>query len=103
MRGKPGSVYHLGQDRGTTIHGNVCYNVSSFDYGGLGYYLDQASQFVTVTDNIAYDVKCAGFLQNFGLNCTISNNVLAATSQAIKIVSTIALRLLRLLACDCSS
>lgn len=26
-------------------------------------YLDQASQFVTVTDNIAYDVKCAGFLQ----------------------------------------
>ena len=39
------------------------------------YYLDQASQFVTVTDNVAYDVKCAGFLQNFGLNCTITNNV----------------------------
>jgi hypothetical protein len=24
-----------------------------------------------------YDTKCAGFLQNFGLNCTIANNVLA--------------------------
>ena len=32
-----GCVYHLGQDRGTTIHGNLCSNVSSFDYGGLGY------------------------------------------------------------------
>jgi hypothetical protein len=54
-----GCVYHLGRDRGTTIHNNLCYNVSSFDYGGLGYYLDQASQFVTVTDNVAYDVKWA--------------------------------------------
>jgi hypothetical protein len=31
-----GCIYHLGQDRGTTIHGNVCSNVSSYDYGGLG-------------------------------------------------------------------
>ena len=46
-----------------------CSNVSSFDYGAMGYYLDQASQFVTVTDNVAHDIKCAGFLQNFGLNC----------------------------------
>ena len=78
-----GCVYHLGRDRGTTIHNNLCYNVSSFDYGGLGFYLDQASQYVTVTDNVAYDVKCAGFLQNFGLNCTISNNVLASVNQNI--------------------
>ena len=77
-----GCVYHLGRDRGTIIKSNLCYNVSSFDYGGLGYYLDQASQFVTITDNIAYDVKCAGFLQNFGLNCTISNNVLAFVNVA---------------------
>jgi hypothetical protein len=76
-----GCVYHLGRDRGTIIHNNLCYNVSSFDYGGLGYYLDQASQFVTVTNNVAYDVKCAGFLQNFGLNCTISNNVLAFVNE----------------------
>ena len=47
----------------------------------MGYYLDQASQFVTVTNNVAYDIKCAGFLQNFGLNCTISNNVLAFVNE----------------------
>jgi hypothetical protein len=71
----------LAQDRGTTIHGNLCSNVSSFDYGAMGYYLDQASQFVTVTDNVAHDIKCAGFLQNFGLNCTISNNVFAYVNE----------------------
>ena len=32
-----GCVYHLGMDIGTTIHGNVCSNVSSFDYGAMGY------------------------------------------------------------------
>lgn len=76
-----GCVYHLGRDRGTTIHGNLCSNVSAFDYGAMGYYLDQASQFVTVSDNVAHDVKCAGFLQNFGLNCTVSNNVLAFVNE----------------------
>ena len=32
-----GCVYHLGMDIGTSIHGNVCSNVSSFDYGAMGY------------------------------------------------------------------
>jgi|EP01043_Picozoa_sp_COSAG02_P088161 hypothetical protein len=32
-----GCVYHLGMDIGTRIHGNVCSNVSSFDYGAMGY------------------------------------------------------------------
>ena len=58
-----GCVYHLGRDAGTTIHANLCSNVSSFDYGAMGYYLDQASRFVTLTDNVAHDIKCAGFMQ----------------------------------------
>ena len=70
-----GCIYHLGQDHGTTIHANLCSNVSSYDGGAMGIYLDQASRFVSVTDNLVHDVKCAGFLQNFGLNCTITNNV----------------------------
>ena len=70
-----GCVYHLGRDQGTTIHGNLCANVSSYDYGAMGYYLDQASRFVMVSDNVAHDIKCAGFMQNFGVNCTFSNNV----------------------------
>ena len=49
----------------------------------MGMYLDQASRFVSVTDNIVQDVKCAGFLQNFGLNCTITNNVLAFVNENI--------------------
>ena len=59
----------------------MCSNVSSFDYGGTAYYLDQASQFVTVSNNLAVDIKCAGLLQNFGLNCTIRNNVFALVSE----------------------
>ena len=74
-------VYHLGQDRGSVIDNNLCSNVTSYDYGGTAYYLDQASQFVTVTNNLAVDIKCAGLLQNFGLNCTIRNNIFAFVSE----------------------
>lgn len=76
-----GCVYHLGEDPGTVIHGNLCYNVSSFDYGAIAYYLDQSSRYVTVSNNVAYDVKCAGFLENFVMNCTILNNVFAFVNE----------------------
>lgn len=60
-----GCVYHLGEDLGTVIHGNLCYNVSSFDYGAIAYYLDQSSRYVTVSNNVAYDVKCVSSVQCF--------------------------------------
>ena len=60
-------VYHLGQDNGTVITGNLCTNVSSHGYGGDAYYTDQGSQNVNISSNVAYDVKCAGFQENFGM------------------------------------
>jgi hypothetical protein len=79
--GDLGCVYHLGQDNGTRIMHNVCSNVSSFSYGGNAFYTDQGSQGVTISHNVAHDIKCAGFLQNFGLDVLVQNNVFAFTSQ----------------------
>ena len=68
-------VYHLGQDNGTVITNNLCTNVSSYGYGGNGYYTDQGSSNLTITMNVAHDIKCAGFFENYGMNNNISNNV----------------------------
>lgn len=70
-------VYHLGQDNGTVITGNLCTNVSSHGYGGDAYYTDQGSQNVNISSNVAYGVKCAGFQENFGMDNAIVGNVFA--------------------------
>eukprot|EP01064_Diplonema_japonicum_P013671 TRINITY_DN2120_c0_g1_i1.p1 TRINITY_DN2120_c0_g1~~TRINITY_DN2120_c0_g1_i1.p1 ORF type:complete len:646 (+),score=175.27 TRINITY_DN2120_c0_g1_i1:49-1986(+) len=70
-----GCVYHLGQDYGTEISGNVCTNVTSFDYGGWGYYTDQASRGVLLKGNVAYLTKCSGFHQHFGIDNVLTNNL----------------------------
>ena len=72
-----GCVYHLGMDFGTKIANNICHNVSSFGYGGWGYYTDQASRGVTIENNIAYDTKCAAFHQHYGIDNVLNNNVFA--------------------------
>ena len=72
-----GCVYHLGYDPGTVINNNICVNVTSYSYGGWGYYTDQASRFVTVSNNIAYETKCGGFHQHYGLSNQLTNNIFA--------------------------
>jgi len=57
-----GCIYHLGKDAGTLIEGNVCHNITSYNYGGWGYYLDEGSSNVTVRGNLAFDVKSGGSL-----------------------------------------
>lgn len=71
-----GCIYHLGKDPGTLIEGNTCHNVSSYNYGGWGLYLDEGSSNVTVRGNLVHDVKNGGFVQHYGLNNTIENNLL---------------------------
>eukprot|EP01062_Namystynia_karyoxenos_P050446 TRINITY_DN3922_c0_g1_i1.p1 TRINITY_DN3922_c0_g1~~TRINITY_DN3922_c0_g1_i1.p1 ORF type:complete len:697 (+),score=175.02 TRINITY_DN3922_c0_g1_i1:103-2091(+) len=70
-----GCVYHLGYDPGTRIVNNICSNVTSYDYGGWGYYTDQASRFVEIRDNIAYNTKCSGFHQHYGIDNVLENNI----------------------------
>ena len=75
-----GCIYHLGNDTGTLIARNLCSNVSSYSYGGNAYYLDAASQGLLITENIAYDVKCAGFMEDFAMLNVISNNVFSSVA-----------------------
>ena len=61
-------VYHLGQDNGTLIDKNLCYNVSSHGYAGNAFYTDAGSSNVTISNNVAHDIKCAGFQEDFGMD-----------------------------------
>ena len=71
-----GCVYHLGVDVGTVIEDNLCHNVTAYDYGGWGYYLDEGSSYVTVRGNVVHDTKAAGVFQHYGQHNTIENNLL---------------------------
>eukprot|EP01059_Diplonema_ambulator_P035445 TRINITY_DN833_c2_g1_i1.p1 TRINITY_DN833_c2_g1~~TRINITY_DN833_c2_g1_i1.p1 ORF type:complete len:289 (+),score=98.46 TRINITY_DN833_c2_g1_i1:69-869(+) len=76
-----GCVYHLGEDYGTEISNNICANVTSYDYGGWAFYTDQASAGVVIKDNVAYDTKCAGFHQHWGMDVLFTNNMLYNVNQ----------------------
>ena len=77
-----GCIYTLGVSPGTEIHHNLCHDVTSFDYGGWGLYLDQASSNISMHDNIVHDVKCAPFMQHWGQNNSIANNIFVARTEA---------------------
>jgi hypothetical protein len=66
-------VYHLGQDNGTQIVHNSCRNVSSYGYGGNAYYTDQGSSNINLSHNLAHDIKCSGWQENYGVNNSVTN------------------------------
>jgi hypothetical protein len=70
-----GCIYHLGVDPGTVIEGNMCSNVTAYNYGGWGLYLDEGSSNVTVRDNLVFDIKNGGYVQHYGLHNVIENNI----------------------------
>ncbi len=41
------------------------------------YYTDQASRGVLLSQNLAYDIKCAAFHQHYGVENIVDNNVFA--------------------------
>ncbi len=58
--------YTLGHQPGSEVRNNVCHHVSSYNYGGWGYYPDEGSRDELFASNIAFDVKCAGHHQHYG-------------------------------------
>lgn len=72
-----GCVYNLGDSPGTVIANNLCSDVLSRGYGGWGYYCDQASRGLLITNNIAQRTRGAGLHQHFGLDNVVVNNVFA--------------------------
>eukprot|EP01006_Ploeotia_vitrea_P028230 TRINITY_DN60951_c0_g1_i1.p1 TRINITY_DN60951_c0_g1~~TRINITY_DN60951_c0_g1_i1.p1 ORF type:complete len:735 (+),score=78.16 TRINITY_DN60951_c0_g1_i1:22-2226(+) len=75
-----GGIYNLGNASGTTISNNIMYNVWSYEYGGWGLYLDQASTGVVLSENIVYNTVCSPYNQHWGIDNTWSNNVFIANT-----------------------
>lgn len=76
-----GGIYTLGN---TTVAGarslierNWISNVSSYNYGAWGIYLDQASGGYTVSANLVHDTKSAMFHQHWGWANLVQNNIFA--------------------------
>ena len=80
-----GGIYLLGKQPGTRIEGNLIHDVQSRNYGAWGIYLDEGSSYITVENNICYNVE-NGFHQHYGMMNVVCNNIFAyANSAAIKL------------------
>ncbi|MBQ3226755.1 MAG: right-handed parallel beta-helix repeat-containing protein [Clostridia bacterium] len=82
-----GGIYTLGKQPGTVIRGNVIHDVTTYDYGAWGIYLDEGSSYITVENNLCYKVGKNGFNQHFGQMNTIRNNIFAKTGHCAARVS----------------
>lgn len=72
-----GAVYLLGGQAGTVVAGNIIHDVTGAEYGGWGIYLDEGSNYITVTNNLVYSCSAQGYHQHDGVYNTVVNNIFA--------------------------
>jgi parallel beta-helix repeat protein len=72
-------VYTEGVQPGTIVRNNLCHDVTHNEkgYGAWGIYLDEGSGNILVENNVTYHTQDGGFMQNFGRENIIRNNIFA--------------------------
>lgn len=83
--GDGGAIYTLGNSPGTEVKGNVIKNVrgfASYGAGAWGLYNDEGSTDILMDSNVVVGTDSGGYLQHYGKDITVSNNVFAQGERA---------------------
>lgn len=80
-----GGIYTLGTQNGTVIEENEVHDVTSRHYCGNGIYTDEGSSYILIERNCVYDIKNACFLQHYGRENVVKNNVLAFGGECVNL------------------
>jgi hypothetical protein len=73
-------IYLVGPQSGTVVNNNVVFNITYGGNGAHAFYIDQAASGTMWTNNIGYLASGAVFQIHYGVNNTISNNIIASPS-----------------------
>jgi parallel beta-helix repeat protein len=76
-----GAIYTLGKQPGTILRNNLIHDVTSSVYGGWGIYTDEGSSSILIEDNIVYRCKSGAFLQHYGEDNLVQNNIFALDAE----------------------
>lgn len=80
-----GGIYTLGELSGSTIRGNMVFDITAYPYsraGAWGLYADAASSDILFQGNMVYRTTSGGFHENFGRDNVVKDNVFAFGQKA---------------------
>ncbi|MBE7042767.1 MAG: right-handed parallel beta-helix repeat-containing protein [Ruminococcaceae bacterium] len=76
-----GGIYLLGKQPGTVVRGNLIHDVTCAHYGGWGLYTDEGSSYITLENNICYNLNCNCFHQHYGSMNVVKNNIFVQSAE----------------------
>lgn len=79
-----GAIYLLGKQPGTIVRNNIVHDVQGFRYGGTGIYTDEGSSYITIENNILYNIHSSGFNEHFGKENALRNNISCKAGEPIR-------------------